>query len=248
MRSAVDAPDGTVAIDHSSTTRLEPKSAARDALRAALKSPTLEDSDCFLVLHGFGGGAPRAGLEIATGMINLEHLLARGEDVRDRWVDLLPSPIDPPMARVLVSVTALEALRALQSEVENEPPPPPPPPLPAGVERWRVRVGLGGVAVRLPTEYACWYAIKLSCNGLVATTRTYKHVPDGYTSRLMVCMPAFPHSALHILSRSLHLLRSVFSRALCTCSAAAAVRLTEHVFCVRVLPLCCCVRGASPRR
>ena len=44
-------------------------------LQAALLSPTLEDSDVYVVLHGYGGGAPSDGVELATGMLNLEEML-----------------------------------------------------------------------------------------------------------------------------------------------------------------------------
>ena len=111
---------GEMNLDYTTRTSLPPNSRAREMLRSALLSPTLEDSDVFLVLHGLGGAA-REGKEVATGMVNLEELLASGYDVSERWVDLHTpeQPTGRPIGRILVHVVALEALLSIKKELDE---------------------------------------------------------------------------------------------------------------------------------
>ena len=66
VRSAV-ASGGELLVKFSHRVGIAPGSAARRKLRDALLSPSLEDSDVYFVLHGFGGNVPREGVELATG-------------------------------------------------------------------------------------------------------------------------------------------------------------------------------------
>ena len=91
VRSA-QANGGEVHLDYRQKIALPPRSAAREALKAALISETLEDSDVFIVLHGVGGAAyGNAGKEMASGMINLEEILAAG----NRWPPDTNSDAEP---------------------------------------------------------------------------------------------------------------------------------------------------------
>ena len=257
MRAVSEAPDASLAVDYTQTTRLDPGSRARDALRAALKTQgTMEDSDCYFVLHGYGGGAPRTGQEVSfqagarregdmhahspsrlalslagaararshthrsaafvhahspsfhsppplpppcllpappcphlsssPGMLNLEQLLEEADkDATDVWLDPLPTPSDPPIGKLLVSTSALDALKAMQHENENEPPPPRRRRSPPGTARWRVNLRLFEVQlarVLVPDEHTCWYAVRMRCNGHVLTTRSYKYAPGQLSS------------------------------------------------------------------
>ena len=175
VRSAA-ASGGEMVVDFTQHTSLPPNSRARQALRSALISETLEDSDVFLVLHGLGG-ASRDGREMATGMINLEELLADEEDITDRWVDLVPPSSSEPLGRALVSVTALAALRAIKKEAVDAPPPPPPAALPEGPERFRLSLSVDSVTLRSFPEHACFFALRLRANGDEIASRSHKCIP-----------------------------------------------------------------------
>ena len=75
------------------------------------------------------------------------------------WVELhADSGLGESIGRAMVSVTALDALRAVREEEETAPPPaaPPPMPLPDGAERWRLDVSVAGaVGERACDERVC---------------------------------------------------------------------------------------------
>ena len=61
-----------------------------------------------------------SGRELATGLINLEELEQGGEDLESVWIDLLPEGQVEPLARVLVSLRAMRAMRDVRADGDFE--------------------------------------------------------------------------------------------------------------------------------
>ena len=96
------------------------------------------------------------------------------------WVELhADSGLGESIGRAMVSVTALDALRAVREEEETAPPPaaPPPMPLPDGAERWRLDVCVAGAVLKQQVESVTWLALHLTVNHTTVHSRAVKASP-----------------------------------------------------------------------